>query len=94
MISQYSKSDEEIYKVKNLMNIVTARLTIQGFVWKDPNMGPKYAEKHRGNVEKWLLDGSFKTITERTEGMNNAAEGLVRMLEGKIFGKAILFVQK
>ena len=92
MISQYGKPDDEIYNVKNLMEIVTARLTVRGYVWSDPEMGPKYASEHRDNVEKWLLDGTFKAPVDVTEGIDNAAEGLVKMLEGRNFGKAILAI--
>jgi NADPH-dependent curcumin reductase CurA len=90
MISQYSKSDDEIYKIKNLMQIVTQRLTIQGFVWNDPHMGPKYASEHRLKMEQWLLNESFKAPMDIIEGIENGPEGLVRMLKGENFGKSIL----
>jgi len=92
MISQYSKTESELYKVKTLMEIVTSQLTVQGFVWNAPDMGPKYAAEHRENVEKWLEDGSLEALVDVTKGIDNAAEGLVRMLDGRNFGKAILEV--
>ncbi|KAK7425097.1 hypothetical protein QQX98_000011 [Neonectria punicea] len=41
-----------------------------------------------------LADGSFKAKHSVIEGIDNAAEGLVGMLSGKNFGKAILEVKK
>lgn len=55
-------------------------------------MGPKYAEDHQKNVQKWIHDGTFKTAQSVTYGMDNAAEGLIGMLQGKNFGKALLEV--
>jgi len=90
MISQYSKPASEIYSVKNLMTIVTSQLNIQGFYWNAPDMGPKYKEEHQEKVQRWLREGSLKAKMDVTEGIENAAEGLVRMLEGRNFGKAVL----
>jgi NADPH-dependent curcumin reductase CurA len=92
MISQYSKSDEEIYKVKNLMQIVTQRLTIRGFVWNDPDMGPKYRDEHKERIEGWLLEGSIKAPMDIVERIEKGPEGLVRMLKGENFGKVVLAV--
>jgi NADPH-dependent curcumin reductase CurA len=93
MISQYEKSDDEIYKIKNLMQIVTRRLKVEGFVWNDPHMGPKYALEHQGNVEKWLLDGSVKTPMHVVTGIERGPEELVSFLKGNVFGKSVLALQ-
>lgn len=53
-------------------------------------MGPKYSEDHQKNVQKWINDGSFKAQQSVTKGIDNAAEGLIGMLQGKNFGKAVL----
>ena len=60
----------------------------------DPGFGPKYCEEHQKNVQKWIHDGSFKAQQSVTVGIENAGEGLVGMLEGKNFGKAVLEVCK
>ena len=57
-------------------------------------MGPVYHEEHQKNVQKWIHDGSFKTSQSITYGIENAGEGLIGMLEGKNFGKAVLEVSK
>ncbi|KAK5109942.1 hypothetical protein LTR62_006431 [Meristemomyces frigidus] len=92
MISQYNKAPAEQYGVKNLMNVVAKRLTMRGFIVSDPDMGPVYAEEHQKNVQKWIHDGSFKAQMSTTKGIDNAAEGLLGLFEGKNFGKAVLEV--
>ncbi|TVY14160.1 NADP-dependent oxidoreductase RED1 [Lachnellula arida] len=90
MISEYSKSDAEKYPIKNLMQIVAKRITFRGFIVGDPNMGPVYIKERDENVAKWLHDGSFKAKESITDGIDNAPEGFVGMLQGKNFGKAVL----
>ena len=93
MISGYNKSNpDEIYGVKNLSTIVTKRLKIQGFIVSDPGFGPKYAQDHQKNVSKWIADGTFKTQMSTTVGIDNAIQGLLGMLRGDNFGKAVLEV--
>jgi NADPH-dependent curcumin reductase CurA len=90
MISQYSAKPEEVYGVKNLMKVVSQRLTIRGFIVSDANMGPKYGKEHQQRVGAWLADGSFRFKTHVTKGIDNSVEGLLGMLSGKNFGKAVL----
>jgi NADPH-dependent curcumin reductase CurA len=90
MISGYSTPDNEKYPIRNLFKVVTKRLTIRGFIVGDANMGPRYAKEHQEKVAKWLHEGTFKAKVSFTEGIDNAAEGFLGMLEGKNFGKAVL----
>ncbi|EMC98696.1 hypothetical protein BAUCODRAFT_30964 [Baudoinia panamericana UAMH 10762] len=90
MISQYNTPPDQHYGVKNMMMFVAKRLCMQGFIVGDENMGPVYAEEHQKNVQKWLSDGSFKAEMSTTKGIDNAAEGLLGLFEGKNFGKAVL----
>lgn len=90
MISEYNKSPDQRYGVKNLMLIVAKRITFRGFIQSDKDMGPAYYEEWRKNVAKWLHDGTFKTQMSVTEGIDNGPEGFVGMLQGKNFGKAVL----
>lgn len=90
MVSEYSTPDTEKHGVKNLMQIVIKRLTIRGFIVGDENMGPKYVKARNENISKWLHEGTFKARMSVTDGIDNAAEGFVGMLEGKNFGKAVL----
>jgi NADPH-dependent curcumin reductase CurA len=90
MVSEYSRNEGERYGIKNLMYIVSKRLTFKGFIVSDKNMGPPYAEERTKNVSKWLHDGSFKAKMSVTDGIDNAPDGFVGMLQGKNFGKAVL----
>ncbi|MCJ1295417.1 hypothetical protein MMC34_006980 [Xylographa carneopallida] len=90
MISGYNEQPEKRYGVKNLFHVIGKRLTMQGFVVPDANMGPKYREEFIENIAKWIHDGSFKVKEDVTVGIDNAATAFVGMLEGKNFGKAVL----
>lgn len=90
MVSQYSLPDDQKYGVKNTFQVVAKRITMRGFIVGDKDMGPVYAKEHMEKVGTWLADGSFKAKVSVTEGIENAAEGFVGMLEGKNFGKAVL----
>lgn len=90
MISYYNTKPEDQYKPNNLMMIVGKRLKLQGFIVGDPGFGPDYAKEHQENVMKWLANGEFKVQEHITEGIDKAAEGLVGMLKGENFGKAVV----
>lgn len=93
MISQYNISDpKDAYPIKNLFKFVAKRLIMHGFIVGDKDMGPVYAQEHQKNVQKWIHEGTFKAKFSETIGMEKAAEGLVGMLKGDNFGKAILVV--
>lgn len=57
-------------------------------------MGPKYEKEWNENVSKWIHEGTFKAEMSVTRGIDNSGEGLIGMLEGKNFGKALLEVSK
>lgn len=66
---------------------------MRGFIVSDPDMGPKYAREHQEKMQQWLADGSVKAKLHVTQGIDHAAEGLVGMLEGKNFGKAVVKIK-
>jgi len=90
MISQYNSRPGELYPIRNLMQVVTKRITMRGFIVSDENMGPKHAKEHQEKLQKWLHEGTFKAKISVTEGIENAPEGFLGMLQGKNFGKAVL----
>ncbi|KAK5652034.1 hypothetical protein OQA88_10937 [Cercophora sp. LCS_1] len=94
MISQYNLKPEERYGVTNLFMVVTKRLKMEGFIVGDENFGPKYAKEHQEKLQKWLAEGSVQAKLSITEGIDNAAEGLVGMLQGHNFGKAVLKIKE
>ncbi len=95
MVSQYNISEpEKRYGVKNLGSVVGKRLKMQGFIVGDPDFGPKYAVEHQKNVAKWISEGTFKAQQSVTDGIDNAIKGLLGMLKGENFGKAVLKIDE
>ncbi|KAG5985658.1 hypothetical protein E4U43_005955, partial [Claviceps pusilla] len=91
-ISQYNNTGEP-YGIRNMMNVVAKQLTIQGFIVGNPEFGAAYYGEHQEKLQRWLADGSFKAKMHFTEGIDDAANGLIGIFEGKNFGKAVLRVQ-
>jgi hypothetical protein len=87
MISDFSGAP---YPIKNLHNIITKRLYMRGFIVADPEFGQKYFLEHQTNMQKWIKEGSIKSLIHETGAIDNAAEGLVGIFEGKNKGKALL----
>lgn len=72
------------------MQLVAKQLTLQGFLVATPNFGQKYYKEHQQRIQEWLSKDEFKAKLFITEGIDNAADGFIGMLEGKNFGKAVL----
>ncbi|KIW22556.1 uncharacterized protein PV07_10844 [Cladophialophora immunda] len=93
MISQYNKPLAEQYGVKGLFNIVSKRLKMEGFIVTDPRFGPRWRQLRDEKMLQWLKDGKIRSIEHITEGIENAAQAFVDMLESnRAVGKAILKV--
>jgi NADPH-dependent curcumin reductase CurA len=90
LISNYNTPIEQHYPLRNYSHILTKRLTVRGFIVYDKGMGDKYDKEHQERVQKWIKDGSFKAVTWETQGIDNAAEGLLALFSGRNFGKAVL----
>ena len=90
MISQYNLQPHEMYPIRNLINIVSKRIKMQGFIVTDPAMGPKYEKDHREKLQEWIADGTFKVTIDTTKGIDNAVKGFLGMLKGENFGKVML----
>lgn len=91
-MSQTSLKEGETYRLANIPLVVARRLTLRGFIVGDADMGPLYAEEHQRNLQQWIKEGSIKVKLSVTEGIDKAAEGLVGMLKGENFGKAVLSI--
>ena len=89
MISGYNTSPDQQYGVKNLALFVAKRLTMQGFIVGDPDMGPKYHADHQKNVAQWISEGSYKPLMSETVGMDNSPQGLIGLFSGQNFGKCL-----
>ena len=90
MISQYNSAPQDMYPVRNLIQVVAKRINMRGFIVADADMGPKHYMEHQQKLQQWLADGSFKAKLSVTEGIDNGVEGFLGMLKGDNFGKAVL----
>lgn len=69
--------------------ILTRRLKIQGFINSD------YAPRHNAFLSEmsgWLKSGQIKYREEFVDGLENAPQAFIGLLEGKNFGKLIIKV--
>ncbi|KAF6829450.1 zinc-binding dehydrogenase [Colletotrichum musicola] len=93
MIGNYNLPPDQQKGINGLTQLVTKQITMQGFLVGNPSFGPAHFKDHQENMQKWLADGSVKAKLSVTEGIDNAADGLIGMLVGKNFGKAVLKVK-
>lgn len=70
--------------------ILTKRIRMQGFIIFD-DYGPRYGEFH-GQMRSWLDEGKIKFREDIVEGLENAPQAFIGLLEGKNFGKLIIHV--
>jgi hypothetical protein len=68
--------------------VLRKRAKIQGFIVFD-DYGPRYGE-FRGAMSDWLAQGRIKFREDRVQGLENAAEAFIGMLQGKNFGKLVV----
>ncbi|KAE8410636.1 hypothetical protein BDV36DRAFT_302572 [Aspergillus pseudocaelatus] len=87
LISQYNAAP---YPITNIQDLLVKRITMRGFIVSDQNMGAIYTKEHQERVQKWIKEGSLKVLIHETDGIDNAADGLVGIFYGKNKGKAVL----
>ncbi|KAM0345475.1 hypothetical protein ACHAPU_006402 [Fusarium lateritium] len=90
LISEYNTPADKRTGIKGLINLIAKQVKMEGFLVSHPQFGPAHAKEHQENLQNWLADGSVKAKLFVTEGIDNAADGFIGMLEGKNFGKAVL----
>lgn len=87
MISQYNAGGEPV-AFKNIGQIVGKSISMRGFIilyeWTRRN------EDFYRDVPAWLAKGELKSKEDVTKGLENAADALVGIFEGKNFGKALV----
>jgi len=88
MISQYNEQDA--HGIRNLMSIVGKRLKLQGFIVSDHFKDPSFLPEFYSKVPKWIANGEIKIKEDVTKGLEQAAEALVGIFQGKNFGKAVI----
>jgi NADPH-dependent curcumin reductase len=75
-----------------MRQVIAKRLTLQGFINSD------FAEAHFGefieDVSRWIAEGRVRYREDIVEGLENAPEAFIGMLNGRNFGKALVHVTK
>ena len=71
--------------------VLTKRLTIRGFIVRD---FADQAEAFGRDVSAWLQQGKIKHKEDVVEGLENAPQAFLGLLQGKNFGKLLVRVSK
>jgi NADPH-dependent curcumin reductase CurA len=87
MVAEYN--NKEPLPGPNLMSVVRKRLHIQGLIVFDKP--ERYAE-WRNLATPWVRDGSLRYREDVAEGLANAPEAFIGLLQGKNFGKLVVKV--
>ncbi|KAK7458800.1 hypothetical protein VKT23_009806 [Stygiomarasmius scandens] len=90
MLSVLGTKMGEGIPMKNLMNIVVRRVTMNGFIMTD--LTEKWEKEFNEVIPKKLASGEIKYIEDKTRGLENVVEGLVELMSGKNVGKKIVVV--
>ncbi|KAL0432863.1 UNVERIFIED_CONTAM: 2-alkenal reductase (NADP(+)-dependent) [Sesamum latifolium] len=89
MISQYNL--EELEGVKNLFNVVTKRIRMEGFVIFDHyHLYPKFLD----TVVPLIREGKITYVEDRAEGLESAPSALVGLFSGRNIGKQVVVVAR
>jgi len=68
--------------------MLTRRIKMQGFIIFD-DYGDRYGEFHQ-QMSAWLAEGLIKYREDIVNGLKNAPEAFIGLLEGKNFGKLVV----
>ncbi|WP_420102667.1 NADP-dependent oxidoreductase [Bosea sp. (in: a-proteobacteria)] len=73
-----------------MRDILSKSLTIRGFIQREfvPTQGKAFQEE----MTRWVAEGAIRYKEDIVEGLENAPEALIGLLEGKNFGKLIVKV--
>lgn len=71
-----------------MREVLSKSLAIRGFIQREfaEAQGPTF----RSEMARWIADGSVKYKEDIVERLENAPQALIRLLEGKNFGKLIV----
>ncbi|ANP67596.1 NADP-dependent oxidoreductase [Vibrio sp. Vb1554] len=91
LISQYNATElpEGTDHLPLLMGkLLTKRIKVQGFIIFD-DYGHRYGEFAQ-DINKWLAEGKIQYREHLVQGLDNAPEAFIGLLEGKNFGKLVV----
>lgn len=91
LISQYNATElpEGTDHLPLLMGkLLTKRIKVQGFIIFD-DYGHRYGEFAQ-DINQWLAEGRIQYREHLVQGLDNAPEAFIGLLEGKNFGKLVV----
>ena len=87
MISQYGKDDRASIGPRNFINLLTRRITLQGFIILDYIARMPMAQLR---MIWWMKRGRIKDRQTLVHGLDNAAQALTQLFKGDNIGKLIV----
>ncbi|KAL0961263.1 hypothetical protein HGRIS_006226 [Hohenbuehelia grisea] len=88
MISDYNTTEK--YAVKNLLNVIAKRLSINGFLVFD--LLPKYGDEFYQTVPAMIARGEIKFLEDKKQGLDKVGEAIYEVQSGKNHGKSVIVV--
>ncbi|MBO0196651.1 MULTISPECIES: NADP-dependent oxidoreductase [Vibrio] len=91
LVSQYNATElpEGTDHLPLLMGkLLTKRIKVQGFIIFD-DYGHRYGEFAQ-DINQWLAEGKIQYREHLVQGLDNAPEAFIGLLEGKNFGKLVV----
>ncbi|KAH7547637.1 hypothetical protein FEM48_Zijuj01G0330900 [Ziziphus jujuba var. spinosa] len=89
MVSQYNLDEQE--GVKNLMQLVSGRIRMEGFNVIDHL--PKYSE-YLEYVLPYIRQGKIVSVEDIAQGLDSAPSGLVGLFTGRNVGKQLIHLSE
>ncbi len=88
MVSEYN-AKARVFTARNMLDVVTKRLLIKGFVCMDHL---DYAEKAYNDLMKWHKEGKIRYRVDEVQGLSNAPSAMRRLFDGSHRGKLVVKV--
>ncbi|MBN1205640.1 MAG: NADP-dependent oxidoreductase [Myxococcaceae bacterium] len=88
MISEYN-AETRLFTARNMLDVVTKRLLIKGFVCSDHF---DYAEMAYRDLVKWHQEGRIRYRVDEVQGLSNTPSAVRRLFDGSHRGKLVVKV--
>jgi NADPH-dependent curcumin reductase CurA len=91
LIAQYSGAEPNAALLATLpRNMLTRRIRMQGFIVFDYYQRPAYYTEFFKDMSAWVAAGKIKYREDVVQGLEQAPQAFIGMLEGKNFGKLVV----
>lgn len=92
MVSQYDLPNDQKYGVKNLFQVVTKRIKMEGMIVGDYYSDKELMHEFQTDMARYVQEGQVKVFEHVTEGIANAGRAFTEMMRGANEGKAVVKV--